>query len=253
MLETKLLGGSWIPDLDEHLSASEKYALSISEMDTQIRSEITLELVLGVDRARELLAKCKQLAEINLKGCRRCVFIGPHGRCTSYSKQPICGKHINKAEKMYPGLIQNVALRKAYERHLGSKKQFQMGAEVALMRTMLEVLMQKIGSQSNIHPEQIASIIVTCEKICGVIEKSSKLSVLTPEHVDEMLAKAVEIIADYVPAEKLEEVANKIQGITGEFSKEVAIPYEPGDSIPLAEPTVVTVQQRALLDLEGTL
>lgn len=251
MLETKLLNGDWIAHLRGLLTASEERILFLS-VQTPIASAIQLEALLGTKRAKRLLFDAKIHPEINIHGHRRCTYLDDKGvRCCNYSKIPVCDVHFERA-CMLSNMFKSDNLRKEYEKLLGSKYKMHLDGELAMMRLMLGILIQKIDATGNMTIEHVGAVTAMCEKISGVVDKMSKMNTLTPETIDKMIGKIVDVVSVYVSAEDLEKIAEEVARIQPSVNA-CDIEFMPGESVnimgEMKEIEAVPIHKRQLIEL----
>jgi hypothetical protein len=258
-LETCLYADNWHNLLGSMLTDEEKIQLDKAP-DTAILSCLKLANVIGKVRAKELVALSGACAEIDFSGGRRCVMVIDNKRCKRYNTLPCCEDHYGDAMSLSPAVFKNQDLRNAYLRQLQNPRKIQLDTEVALMRTMMELMLKKVSADTGNMPlELIGAITAMCEKTSVVVEKMSKLNAITPEKIDEMMDRVVEIISEYLPHDKLRECAEKLKMVQIS-APGCEIGYNPGDQVTmmLGEETpvdseVTTVHKRAMLDLQSRL
>lgn len=219
---------------------------------TQLCSAILLEAAVGKLRSRELIKLVGIKPEINFSGERRCVYVVNGTRCCNYGSIPVCEKHFKEAS-MLSGHFKSAQLRDEYNRLLGSKYKMHLDGELAMMRLMLGVLVNKLGDNGNVAFEHVAAITAMCEKISGVVDKMSKMNTLTPETIDKMLERVTEIVGKYVPAEHLDAIAAEIAGVQPTVNA-CDIQFDPGEQVKLTngevkEVEVIPLHKRQLVEL----
>lgn len=229
MITAKLQNSDWYSALGNQLSKTEQLGL-LTIPDSEILSAISLEAVCGKYRAKELIAHSGVWPEIDFDGMRLCMHCSTDGvRCTNYNDQPICKRHEKSAMNSVIN-FKSVKLRDRYQKELRNPRKLQLGGELAMMRTMLSLMVDKVGDNDQLPLEYIGAITQMCEKISGVVDKMHKMSTITPEHIDNILTKAVDIISRFVPADKLEAIALEIEAL--DPSKiEADSPFMPGDTL----------------------
>lgn len=209
MFTTKLQSNDWYAALGDKLSKVEQLLL-LTQPDTEILSAISLEMACGKKAAKTLISEAGIHPEIDFDGMRRCIYMSTTGvRCCGYGELPICKKHERAAMSNLMN-FKSEKLRHRYERELKNPRKMQLGSELAMMRTMLGAMVDKLTDSGEIPLEYIGAITSMCEKISGVVDKMSKMNTITPEHIDNILNKTVEIIARFVPADKMVEIADEI-------------------------------------------
>lgn len=117
------------------------------------------------------------IPEISGNGKRRCLYVAHNGiRCLDYSSLLVCRhhmaivKHSPHLHESFVSNIKSIPLKEAYERHLKDPHKKAIDAEIALMRTMLDALMVKVGND-DIKDMPFAHIIAVT-KMCEVITKA---------------------------------------------------------------------------------
>lgn len=113
----------------------------------------------------------------------------------------------------------------------------QLTNELAMLRVMMVQMIQRSDSD-RMSTESIVCITQLCEKIMTMSSTMSKLNQLTPEVVDNILNKAVDILAEYVPPERLVEAAQKIQALAL-VDPSASTPIDPGNLIEIEEKGVL--------------
>lgn len=226
---------------------------------TQLSSMIPLVIAAGKKKAAEISEVLPFQPEIDIHGNRRCVYVDSKGdRCDSYGDKntPVCKKHRHRAAALGT-YFQSAKLRDTFEAFESSGSKLKADGELALMRTMLATLLGKINDD-NINIELIASVTAMCDKITQVVERISKIEKLTPEHLERMMKAIVELSAEYIPVDKLEEFAKKVELINIDDNKLVPIKasseggcFTPGEvvngKVIEAQPIDLTVH-KALID-----
>lgn len=150
-----------------------------------------------------------------------------------------------------PKLFKSPLLREAFDHYMKAPNKHSLDQEIALQRTMLVVIMQKVDDNITMH--EVAAITTLCDKIANVVEKSSKLNAITPEKITTLFNAVVEILAEYVPKDKLEEVAAKIEA-ANPLKAQAMVPYVPGEEILINDmkykiDMAKTDRQKALLEI----
>jgi seryl-tRNA synthetase len=133
---------------------------------------------------------------------------------------------------MLSNFFRSEELRDSYDKLMNMPQRMQLDSEQAMMRLMLMQLVKKIDSKKDVPIDLIAAITTMCEKISSITEKMSKMNEITPETIDRILNAVVDILVDYVPADKLEEATDKVQMLT-QTKRVCSIPFEPGDTLKL--------------------
>ena len=253
-IQTKLEGPDWTAILGDNLTDEEKFHVLASPQPPLLSSR-QLKTLFGKLRADELLALSPIMPEINYHGHRRCVYVDDDStRCMRYASMPCCEQHYQYARQLAPTVFKATSLKEIHRKHLMSPKKIQLDNELALMRTMQELMLNKFKNidADKIPLELMGAITTMSEKIGGVVEKMSKMNQITPETVESMMDQVVDLVGEYLPADKLREFAEKAKRIRPETAS-CSIPYEPDDTIMIddSDINITTVHQRALLDIES--
>ena len=196
---------------------------------------IPLVVAAGKKKAEHIQEILPFKPEIDTSGRRRCVYIGPDGaRCDRYgdANTPVCTKHKHKAAVLGT-YFASPTLRQTYDAFAASPDKIKADGELALMRTMLASLLSKI-TDDNLNIELIAGITTMCEKITQTIDRISKLEKITPEQLQNLMRAMVNIASDYVPQEKLDEFATRIENLNLDSSNVQLTPgihYMPGEEL----------------------
>lgn len=198
-----------------------RLGLGVSEIQTlkslpttQLSSMIPLVIAAGKEKAAAIADTLAFIPEIDVNGNRRCVYVNRNGvRCEHYGDKniPVCKAHRKHAASLGT-YFQSSKLRDTFAAFATSGEKLRADGELALMRTMLATLLSKIDDD-NANIEVIASVTAMCDKITQVVERISKIEKLTPEHMERMMKAIVELAAAYIPADKLEEFAGKVEAI----------------------------------------
>lgn len=238
---------------DEELSrlglSSDEVSLLRSMPPTRLSSMIPVVLATGKKKAEHIQELLSFAPEIDTDGSRRCVYVDAHGcRCDSYGDKntPVCRKHAHKAQSL-GSYFQSPSLRQTYDSFMSSPDKMKADGELALMRTMLATLLGKLNDD-NINIEIIAGVTTMCEKITQAVDRITKLERITPEHLQNLMKKMVDIAAEFVPPDKLSEFATKIEAINlnnSDVQLRSDIRYLPGEVINGAK--IVAVDQDVLM------
>jgi hypothetical protein len=224
---------------------------------THISSMIPLVVAAGKRKAAQLQSILPYTPEVDVDGRRRCVYVDSKGnRCEHYGDKntPVCKRHAAKAQSL-GSYFQSPSLRQTYESFMSSPDKMKADGELALMRTMLATLLSKVNDD-NLNIELIAGITTMSEKITQVVDRIAKIERITPEHLQNLMKKMVDIAADFIPADKLPEFAAKIEAINLNDSTVHlvdGIRYVPGEKLDGEEVKAVDesviMQKSALLDI----
>lgn len=217
---------------------------------TQLSSMIPVVVAAGKQKAKEIASLLPFDPEIDVNGNRRCVYVGPTGcRCDAYGTKdvPLCKRHLSKASSLGT-YFQSPKLRETFEAFACSNDKMKADGELALMRTMLASLLANVKDDT-LNLEVIGAVTAMSDKITVVIERISKMTQLTPEHLQNVMSKMVEIAADYIDPAKLEEFAKRVEAIElQDLPPQVATPIVPDGENIKAVAYTPTIQQKALVD-----
>lgn len=221
---------------------------------TKLSSMIPLVVAAGKKKAEHIAEILPSLPEIDVNGNRRCVFIDSKGtRCERYGGKdlPCCKKHTHAASSLGT-YFQSPKLREIFNAHVASPDRLRSDGELALMRTMLSTLLSKLN-EDNINIEVIGAVSVLADKITGVVERINKAAAITPDDLQKLMVKMVEVAAEYVPADKLDEFAKKVENIDMEdhpLRLKAGVRFEPGEDIDgvKIEDVSMSPQKKALLE-----
>lgn len=182
--------------------------------DTQLSSMIPLVVTAGKERAREMQIKLGFEPEVDIHGNRRCVYVDTSGaRCEQYGNKdiPVCRKHKTYAASVGT-YFKTPKLRETYNAFMNSPEKLKCDGEIALMRTMLTTIVSKLDD-GNTNLEIVGAIISISEKITNTIDKMSKLEKITPEQLDILMKKMVDVAAKYIDPDKLSDFARDVEAI----------------------------------------
>lgn len=124
-------------------------------------------------------------------------------------------------------------LKEQFLTFMNAPNKMQLNGELSMLRVMLVQLIQR-SDQEVLPIQHIEAITVLCEKIMNMTVNMSKLNQLTPEVVDNILNKAVDVLAKYLPPELLVEAAKEIQALAT-VDPTAESPIEPGNFITIDE------------------
>ncbi len=120
-------------------------------------------------------------AEISKKGKRRCCFVRNNGmRCLRYANTPVCHFHFKVVQgteymnERFLNAITSVPLREAFESHLNDPARRSIEKELALARTMLDVIMLRINAKqdlTDIAPAEVNAIMQMTKMISELVER----------------------------------------------------------------------------------
>lgn len=227
--------------------------------DTQISSMVPLATVVGNARATSIQPLLDYVPEVDVHGNRRCVFLEENGkRCEAYTSKdsPVCRKHKHKAKELGT-YFRSAKLRETYDNFATSPEKMRCDGELALMRTMLTTLLEKLN-EDNTNLEMVGAIIAITEKITNTIDKMAKLEKVTPEQLNRLMMRMVDVASKYVPSDKLSDFAKDVENIDLEdrpLRTNNGLPFMPEhieEAVVEESPTErkdMAVQRKALLDI----
>lgn len=162
------------------------------------------------------------------------------------------------AVKQVTKFFKSQTLNDQYKAYLKDPRQLSLNRELAMLRLMMAKLMDMVVGD-NVPIQIIEHVTVLTRDIKSMVEATAKLNQLTPETVDNILNACVKVLEEYVPADKLEEAAAKIQELSS-TDPVSDIQFEPGNNIEIdgEVQTIAAVdgrdiQKRALLEHYGPL
>lgn len=253
-LELLLEDRTWI-EVAGHLLRPDEINRLNQLPKTTLLSSVILFSALTPRRAEAIIKQCypTYIPEINQRGDRRCVFIHNRGeRCLSYNTDNggiVCKDHFERAY-MISSLFKSPMLKEAFNHYLSSNEKLSLDNEIAMQRTMLHVLVERMDD-GNLSLQDIAAVTALCDKISAVVERSAKLHQLTPESVNKLLSTVVDILTEFVPADKLTEVAAKLESVNP-LKKMASIPYEPSNEVMIKDVKYriegTSLKQQALME-----
>lgn len=127
-------------------------------------------------------------------------------------------------------------LRDQFTSFMNDPHKMRLTGELSILRVMLVQMISR--ADSDVLPIQhIEAITVLCEKIMTMSVNMSKLNQLTPEVVDNILNKAIDVLAKYLSPDMLVEAAKEIQSLA--LVDPIAeTPIDPGNYIVINEEPV---------------
>ena len=169
------------------------------------------------------------MPEISLSGHRRCVYVSDDTiRCREYTLNGMCGNHMSTVAN-FTKHFKSQKLRDQFSTFMNDPHKMRLTGELSLLRVMLVQMISR--SETDIMPIQhIEAITVLCEKIMNMSVNMNKLNQLTPEVVDNILNKAVDVLAKYLPPDRLLEAAKEIQALAL-VDPSAESPVDPGNLI----------------------
>ena len=200
----------------------------------KLSSMIPIVVAAGKTRAKEIESNLTFEPEINSKGQRRCVYVNASGeRCVEYGSQdlPCCNKHKEKASSLGT-YFSSPKLRETYRAFAESPLKMHCDGELALMRTMLSSLLEKVNDD-NINLEVIGAVTAMCEKITTTVDRMAKLEKITPEQLNNLMIRMVDVASKYIAPEKLESFAKDVEEMRLGGDKVVAnYNFDVGETMP---------------------
>lgn len=234
---TTLEGRRWIDLLGSRLTIDEREKLRVGPQSSVLS---TLELKIAVSNVARVRKLVKSIApimpEITLEGHRRCIYMNEDGlRCLHYTLNGICGNHMN-AVANFTRHFKSQKLREQFTTFMNDPHKMRLTGELSILRVMLVQMISR--SDNDVLPIQhIEAITVLCEKIMSMSVNMSKLNQLTPEVVDNILNKAIDVLAKYLPPDKLVDAAKEIQALSL-VDPTAETPIDPGNYIVINEEPV---------------
>ena len=123
--------------------------------------------------------------EFSIHNNRRCCFVRNNGmRCEHYGPAAVCSYHIRlvkavpRMNNAFTDSIKSEPLRVAFEKHLNNPDYKNVRSEVALMRTMLDSLVQRIDVQTDLAQipfAELAAVTQMCQHITNTVEKMASI------------------------------------------------------------------------------
>jgi hypothetical protein len=162
---------------------------------------------------------------------RRCCFVKGNGmRCKRYGQGPVCSYHYRLVESVpnmsdrFLASIQSLPLQQAYKAHLQDPTRKSMDQELALMRTMLDVLLSRftVGMElSNVPMEQVSSITTMCKIITETVERMANVEAkmglkLSVDQVTNLILGIVDKVITICPdltKDQLARIADSVENI----------------------------------------
>lgn len=246
-----------LPDNDLiTLGLTEDEIVTLRSLPTsRLSSMIPLVVAAGRKKAEHIQDLLPFLPEIDANGNRRCVYVDGSGcRCEKYGDKntPVCRKHATKAQSL-GSYFASPSLRQTYEAFITSPDKMKADGELALMRTMLAALLSKLNDD-NLNIELIAGVTTMSEKITQVVDRISKIERITPEHLQNLMKKMVDIAADFIEPSRLADFAARIEKINlNESTVHMTdgVKYMPGEK--LDGTTLGTIDQSVLMQKSALL
>ena len=147
----------------------------------------------------------------------------------------MCGNHMN-AVANFTKHFRSQKLRDQFLTFMNDPHKMRLTGELSILRVMLVQMISR--TDNDILPIQhIEAITVLCEKIMSMSVNMSKLNQLTPEVVDNILNKAIDVLAKYLPPDKLVDAAKEIQALSL-VDPTAETPIDPGNFIVIDEEPV---------------
>jgi hypothetical protein len=153
----------------------------------------------------------------------------------NYTLNGMCGNHMS-AVANFTKHFRSQKLRDQFLTFMNDPHKMRLTGELSLLRVMLVQMISR--TDNDVLPIQhIEAITVLCEKIMSMSVNMSKLNQLTPEVVDNILNKAIDVLAKYLPPDKLVEAAKEIQALSL-VDPTAEAPIDPGNFIVIDEQPV---------------
>lgn len=211
LIATMLEGRHWADILEPYVD-KEEYLLLLNCRSTKILSIHTLIETVGKIKAKKLEKLANEagfFAEIGRDSTRRCVYIKDGKRCKAYVKGIMCVDH-HKEVGMFSNFFRSVEFKERFEAFRTSSQKMQLDNEQALLRVLITELVSKMGKPGDVPIELIGGITTMIDKLANMTDKMSKMSEITPEAVENLLDKVVDIMIKYVPKENLEQASSEV-------------------------------------------
>lgn len=234
LIATRLEGRHWVDVLDGDIEPQE-YNLLLCAKTTKMLNINVLIGVVGKTKARELEKRANErgvFAEIGRDGARRCVYIKEGKRCKCYNKGIMCTEHYQEVS-MFTKFFQSVEFRQRFEAFKRSPHSMQLKNEQALMRVLITELVSKMGKPGDVPIELIGGLTTMIDKLTNMTEKMAKMNEITPESVETLLDKVVDILIKFVPTEKIQEASAEVSKLSI-VKVEAEEEYEEGTNIEYA-------------------
>jgi hypothetical protein len=244
LIETTLEGRHWA-DVLENLVDKEEYLALLNCRSSKLLSIHSLIECVGKGKARtyeKLANEAGVFAEIGRDGARRCVYVKEGKRCKAYVKGIMCVEHYEEVS-MFTRFFQSQEFRQRFEAFKNSPQRMQLNDEQALMRVLITELVSKMGKPGDVPIELIGGLTTMIDKLSVMTDKMAKMNEITPEAVENLLDKVVDILVKFVPQEKLEEASKEVSKL--KITKiESTLAYDPGANIEYAgEEVKIKVKQ----------
>lgn len=149
-----------------------------------------------------------------------------------YTLNGMCGSHMGTVAN-FTKHFRSQKLRDQFTQFMGDPHKLRLTGELSLLRVMLVQMVSR--TESEVLPIQhIEAITVLCEKIMTMSVNMSKLNQLTPEVVDNILNRAIDVLAKYLPPDRLVDAAKEIQALAL-VDPTADSPIDPGNYITINE------------------
>lgn len=203
-------------------------------VQTQLVSFHSLAEALGSKKRARSEIKANDIhPEINEDGHRRCVALVDGVRCCTYSSGPLCLPHhikLRPKAMSYGNFFKDKTIAEEFRRFRNDKHRQSLEPEQALLRTMLAQMLKRISDSKDLSLDMISQVSVMCKEISALSQKMSAINEVTPDQIELLLSKVVEVMAEFVPADRLEAANTKLQELTT-IASQSDIPYEPDTQI----------------------
>lgn len=244
LIETTLEGRHWA-DVLEKLVSHEDYLLLLNCRSSKLLSIHSLIECVGKRRARffeKLANEAGVFAEIGIDGARRCVYVKDGKRCKCYVSGIMCVAHYEEVS-MFTTFFKSQEFKQRFEAFRNSPHRMHLTDEQALLRVLITELVSKMGKPGDVPIELIGGLTTMIDKLSAMTDKMSKMNEITPEAVENLLDKVVDILIKFVPQERLEEASKEVSKLKI-VKVEPTIAYDPGVNIEYAgEEVEVKVKQ----------
>ena len=225
---TILEGRSWVEILGgllQHREIDKLNALPRSK----VLNAVQLEQAVGKTRASHLLRRTTILPEIAQNGKKRCIYVYDNTlRCRQYTDEGMCGCHMSAVEN-FTKHFKSRKIKDQFLTFVNDPQKMRLTGEMAMLRVMIVQMIGRV--QGDDMPIQtIQAVTVLCEKVMNMATTISKMNQLTPEVVDNILNKTIEIMSKYLPPDRLVEAAKEIS-LLATVDPSANSPIEPGQMI----------------------
>lgn len=211
LIATLLEGRHWA-DVLENIVSNEEYITLLSCRSSKLLSIHSLIGNVGNVKAKKyekLANEVGVFAEIGRDDTRRCVYVKDNKRCKHYVKGIMCIEHYEEVG-MFTSFFQSVEFKQRFEAFRNSPAKMHLDNEQALMRVLITELVSKMGKPGDVPIELIGGMTTMIDKLTNMTEKMAKMNEITPEAVENLLDKVVDILIKFVPKEALAEASAEV-------------------------------------------